>query len=356
MHINQDEFPEAYRKYSYKKLVIMSGSILLLAVIMILSISLGAVSIPYLDVIKTLIGINETQQWNIIIWNIRLPQVLAAIVAGVGLSVCGVVMQSILKNPLGSPFTLGISHAAAFGAALSVMILNTGSMHSSVKDAVHIHNPYATTFSAFIFCLIATIIIMAVSKIKRASPEVIILTGVALGSLFTAGTMFMQYFADDTQLAAMVFWTFGDLGRASWVELQFISVITASALVFFLYNRWNYNAMAAGDETAKGLGVHVARVRIWGMIIASLLTAGTISFLGVIGFVGLVCPHMARRIIGDDHRQLLPFASIVGAILLLAADTVGRIIMSPHTLPVAILTSFLGVPGFVYLLVKKRHT
>jgi iron complex transport system permease protein len=355
MHLNHDEFPEAYRKYSHQKLVFIVGSLLLLAVISILSISCGAVSIPYVDTLKTLFGIHEIHQWNIIIWNIRLPQALTAIVAGIGLSVCGTAMQSILRNPLGSPFTLGIAHAAAFGASLSVMILNTGVMHSSIRDAVHINNPYATTFSAFIFCLAATIIIMVVSKIKRASPEVIILTGVALGSLFTAGTMFMQYFADDTQLAAMVFWTFGDLGRASWTELQFMSVITFSALIFFFYNRWNYNAMAAGDETAKGLGVHVERVRIGGMIIASLLTAGIISFLGVIGFVGLVCPHMARRIIGDDHRCLLPFASIIGAILLLSADTAGRMVMSPHTLPVAILTSFLGVPGFIYLLVKKRH-
>ncbi|MGD9200134.1 MAG: iron ABC transporter permease [Chitinispirillia bacterium] len=355
MHLNQDEFPEAYGKYSYQKLIIIFSSIILLAFIVILSISLGAVSIPYLDVVKTLIGLNKTHQWDIIVLNIRLPQVLTAIVAGVGLSVCGVAMQSILKNPLGSPFTLGISHAAAFGAALSVMIFNTGVMHSSVKDALHINNPYATTFSAFIFCLVATTIIMIVSKIKRASPEVIILTGVALGSLFTAGTMFMQYFADDSQLAAMVFWTFGDLGRSSWTELRFISVITFASLAFFFYNRWNYNAMAAGDETAKGLGVNVKRVRISGMIISSLLTAGIISFLGVIGFVGLVCPHMARRIIGDDHRQLIPFASIVGAILLLAADTAGRLVMSPHTLPVAILTSFLGAPVFIYLLVKKRH-
>ena len=355
MHINLNEFPEAYKKYSYKKLFIIFSSLILLCLTAILSIGLGAVSVSPLDVAKTLIGINQTQQWDIIIWNIRLPQVLTAIVSGIGLSVCGVALQSILKNPLGSPFTLGISHAAAFGAALSVMIFSTGVMHSSVKDAMHINNPYATTFSAFIFCLIATTTIMIVSKIKRASPEVIILTGVALGSLFTAGTMFLQYFADDTQLAAMVFWTFGDLGRTSWAELQFISVITLAALFFFFYNRWNYNAMAAGDETAKGLGVHVERVRISGMVVASLLTAGIISFLGVIGFVGLVCPHIARRIIGDDHRQLIPFAAIVGAVLLLAADTVGRCMMAPHILPVAILTSFLGAPVFVYLLVKERH-
>lgn len=355
MHIDLNQFPEAYKKYSRKKQFLILGSLVLLAFVAIISISIGAVAISPIDVIKTLIGQNDTKQWDIIIWNIRLPQVLTAIVSGVGLSVCGVAMQSILKNPLGSPFTLGISHAAAFGAALSVMIFSTGVMQSSIKDAVQINNPYATTFSAFLFCLIATAIIMVVAKIKRSSPEVIILTGVALGSLFTAGTMFMQYFADDTQLAAMVFWTFGDLARASWGELQFISIITGAALLFFFYNRWNYNAMAAGDETAKGLGVHVERVRILGMIIASLLTAAIISFLGVIGFVGLVCPHIARRIIGDDHRQLIPFAAVVGAILLLAADTVGRCIMAPHTLPVAILTSFLGVPIFIYLLVKGRH-
>jgi iron complex transport system permease protein len=273
-------------------------------------------------------------------------------VSGAGLAVAGLAMQSILRNPLGSPFTLGISNAAAFGAAFSVMILGSGTMQSTAADAVVISNPYLTTSSAFLFCLLATGVILLIAKIKQASPEVMILTGVALGSLFTAGTMFLQYFADDVQLAAMVFWTFGDVGRANWQELIVISIVTVAAFLYFVVNRWNYNAVHAGDETAKGLGVPVDQIRLIGMVIASLVTATIISFVGIIGFVGLVCPHMVRRLIGDDHRFLIPGTLIAGALLLLAADTVARIMLAPNILPVAILTAFLGAPVFIYLLIK----
>jgi iron complex transport system permease protein len=150
----------------------------------------------------------------------------------------------------------------------------------------------------------------------------------------------------------MVFWTFGDVGRASWRELIPISVITAGASVYFVFNRWNYNAIDAGDETARGLGVPVEQIRLVGMVVAALLTATIIAFVGVIGFVGLVCPHMVRRIVGDDHRFLIPATLIAGALLLLAADTVARLVLAPNVLPVAILTAFMGAPVFIYLLVK----
>ena len=147
-------------------------------------------------------------KWDKIIWKIRLPQALAAIVAGVGLSVAGVAMQSILRNPLGSPFTLGISNAGAFGAAVSVIVLGTGQMHSTVADAVTLNNPYLTTIVAFIFCLLATGVILLISRVRGASPEVMVLAGVALSSLFTAGTMILQYLDSYVQLAAVVFWPF----------------------------------------------------------------------------------------------------------------------------------------------------
>ena len=177
-----------------------------------------------------------------IVWNIRLPQALAAITAGVGLSIAGVAMQSILRNPLASPFTLGISNAGAFGAAVSVILLGTGQMHSSVANAVTLNNPYMTTIVAFIFCLLATAVILIISRVCGASPEVMILAGVAISSLFTAGTMFLQYFASDTQLAAVVFWTFGDVSRAGWQELGIMVAVVAGAALYFVMNRWNYNA------------------------------------------------------------------------------------------------------------------
>lgn len=349
MHFADGTVPADYQAYTRRKYLWILGGAALLFVLFIFSISIGAVNIPAYDVLLSLAnGIVDRitaflhpgaaatvpGKWDLIIWNIRLPQALAAIVAGVGLSVAGVAMQSILRNPLGSPFTLGISNAGAFGAAVSVIVLGTGQMHSTVADAVTLNNPYLTTIVAFIFCLLATGVILLISRVRGASPEVMVLAGVALSSLFTAGTMFLQYFASDAQLAAVVFWTFGDVGRINWPELGIMSFVVVAATIFFIANRWNYNSIDAGDEAAKGLGVNVEGVRNIGMIVAALVSAVIVSFLGVIGFVGLVCPHMVRRLIGDDQRYLIPGSCVMGGVLLLASDTVARVIVAPYILPV----------------------
>ncbi|MBN2532099.1 MAG: iron ABC transporter permease [Spirochaetales bacterium] len=352
MHIDKAEFPKEYSLYIKKKVVFLIVCVFLLIFIFIFSLCFGSVTIPVPDVIAALFRINTVDKWNNIIFNIRLPRIITALIAGAGLSISGVAMQSLLRNPLGSPFTLGISQSAAFGAALSVMLLGTGVMRSTGTAAITITNPYLTTTAAFICCLLTTGVLIGISKLKRSSPVVLVLTGVALGSLFQAGTMFLQFFADDVQLAAMVFWTFGDVGRTSWQELFIIMVTVSVSTVFFITQRWKYNALDAGSETAKSLGVPVERVRITGMVVASLVTSVIIAFIGIIGFIGLVCPHIIRRIIGDDHRFLIPGSCMAGAIILLAADTAARLILIPHVFPVAILTSFLGVPVFIYLIIK----
>ncbi|MGD8366540.1 MAG: iron ABC transporter permease [Desulfobacterales bacterium] len=352
MHFARGEIPRQYTRYIARKSAFIGASFLFLAAAFLVSISQGAAGIPLSGVVRSLIGAGADHRYDLIIWNIRLPQALSAVAAGAGLAVSGAVMQSILRNPLGSPFTLGISQAAAFGAALSVMVLDAGVMASTQVGAVTISEPLLTTATAFVFCLAASAVIIAVSRLRGASPETMILTGVALGALFTAGTMFLQFFADDVQLAAMVFWTFGDVGRASWPELGLFSGVTALATLYFFVNGWNYNAVDAGDETAQGLGVRVERVRLLGMLAASLVTAVIVAFLGIIGFVGLVCPHMVRRLIGGDHRFLLPATVLVGGLLLLVSDTAARLMIAPHLLPVSILTAFMGAPAFIYLLIR----
>jgi iron complex transport system permease protein len=182
-----------------------------------------------------------------------------------------------------------------------------------------------------------------------------ILVGVALGALFTAGTMFLQFFADDMELAAMVFWTFGDTARASWPELGAIAAATALSTVYFCAGSWDYNAIESGDTTARGLGVRVGWVRLVGMVVSTLLTAMIIAFLGIIGFVGLVVPHMVRRCIGSDYRFLLPASVLFGALLLLGSDTVARLLLSPRILPVSILTAFLGAPVFLALIIRGKQ-
>ena len=352
MYFHHGSLNPAYTRYIGRKITFIALAMLSLGLLMLWSISKGAADISVFNVGRSLLGVGESHRFDIIVWQIRLPQVLAALVAGAGLSLAGAVMQSILRNPLGSPFTLGISHAAAFGAALAVMVLESGTMASAHVDAVTVSNFYVTTIAAFSFSMLASFFIVLIARMRGCTPEIMILAGVALGALFTAGSMFLQFFADDVQLAAMVFWTFGDIGRAGWSELAVMATVTGATGLYFLLNAWNFNAVDAGDETAQSLGVRVQRVRLWGMVAASLLTAVTVSFLGIIGFVGLVCPHIVRRLIGADNRFLLPAAAVAGALLLLVSDTAARVMLSPHLLPVSILTAFMGAPVFMLLILR----
>ncbi|EPR31048.1 ABC-type transporter, integral membrane subunit [Alkalidesulfovibrio alkalitolerans DSM 16529] len=350
-HFEHGEIPREYSAYIGRKTFFLTACLVTTLALLVAGVSLGAVSIPMAEVVRILLGVGEPSRFEAIIWHIRLPHALAAVAAGAGLAAAGTAMQSILRNPLGSPFTLGISQAGAFGAAFAVMVLGSGVMQSTSVGAVTISDPMLTTACAFVFCLAASLVIIAVARMRGATPEVMVLCGVALGALFTAGSMFLQYFADDVQLAAMVFWTFGDVGRAGWREVGILFAVVVPSIIYFSLNRWRYNAIDAGDETARGLGVRVSRVRLAGMLVASLLTATIVSFLGVIGFVGLVCPHIVRRIIGDDHRFLLPASCLVGAALLLASDMAARLVLAPHVLPVSILTAMLGAPAFLSMLI-----
>ncbi|MFW5994360.1 MAG: FecCD family ABC transporter permease [Halanaerobiaceae bacterium] len=343
-----------YKEYLNKKYIFGISAFIFLILLSFYSISVGSFDLPLKEVISVLIG-RDLGMANTIVWNIRFPQVLTAIVAGAGLAVSGAIMQIILKNPLGSPFTLGISQAAGFGAAFSIVVLGMGAFHSGTDGEIVINNPYITTISAFFWALISTFIILLLIKFKNAATETMILTGVALGSLFQAGTTAIQYFADDVEIASIVFWTFGDVARATWTDLLLIIAVLVPAVVYFIKNSWNYNAICSGDETARALGVDVDKLRIKGMLISSLITAMIVSFVGIIGFVGLVAPHIVRKLIGTEERYLIPFSCLAGAILLLAADTAARTIISPVVLPVGILTSFLGVPLFIYLILKGEN-
>lgn len=261
-------------------------------------------------------------------------------------------MQTCLRNPLASPFTLGISNAAAFGANLAIVFFGAGTLYSNIHDAVFIANPYIVTISAFISSMVAMFLILMLARQRGFSPESVLLAGVAFGSLFAAGSTLVQYFAEDVQVAAMVFWTFGDLGRISWQEVAILSALTAVALVHFLLHRWDYNALDGGEDAAKGLGVRVEWIRFRSMLMASLVTAAAVAFMGIIGFIGLIAPQMMRRIIGVDHRFLIPASAVTGAALLLLADTLARTLISPAVLPVGAITSFFGAPLFLFILAK----
>ena len=340
---------ERYRDHVRFKRTFIFILLALLIITVLVSASLGAISIP-VSTVLSVIARFDGEQMGRIIWHVRMPRIAAALLAGAGLSVAGSVMQSVLRNPLASPYTLGISSAAAFGASFAIVVFQAGS--SSTSNIV-ISNPHIVTMTAFAFSILATGAILLITRFTSISSETLVLAGIAIGAICSAGLTLMQYLADSVQLSHIVTWTFGDLGRASWgVNAITFAVLLPVFLLCFL-RRWDLNAMDSGEETAKGLGIRTEALRVLGMALASLISAVIVSFFGIIAFIGLLGPHITRRLIGGDHRYLLVASPLVGAVILLAADTAARLILAPMVLPVGILTSLLGGPLFIYLLLGR---
>jgi iron complex transport system permease protein len=315
-------------------LCVPASAILIVAV---LAVTQGSYEIPVKNVLLALIG-EADHTARVVIVNLRLPRVVSSVICGWGLSLAGLCIQSVLKNPLGSPSTLGISQGAAFGAALSIVVLGSRVM--------------SVTSFAFIGAMAATLVILILARLKKLSPEAVILAGVALSSLFASATILIQYLATETKPAMVVFWTFGDVARSNWREIAVMAGAVVLCTGYLSAMRWDFNAMASGEETARGLGVDVEKLRILGMVSAALVAALATAFHGVIAFIGLIAPHMARRLAGEDHSLLIPFSAILGALLLLSADTLGRVLIGSGALPVGVITSFLGAPMFLYLLIR----
>lgn len=339
----------SYNSYIRKKSVYIWIMVISIVVLSFAGILIGPSEIRLSELADLVSGKGEESHRQILL-NLRFPRIIAAIVGGIALAVSGAVMQTILRNPLASPFTLGISNAAAFGAAFAVIVFGAGNTYSSVADSVVVNNPYLVTASAFVWSLAASFLILLVARKRGATPENMVLTGIIASSLFTALTTGLQFIADDVQLAAIVFWTFGDLSKGGWDILLIQAVIIIPSVIYFMFHRWNYNALDSGDEAAISLGANIKKLRINGMIIASAATAVVVSFYGIIAFVGLVVPHIVRRLIGSNERFLLPASALTGAAFLLGCDIVARTIISPVVLPVGILTSIIGAPLFIILL------
>lgn len=346
----KDKTVTNYKGYIRNKVYIGAFLVIALIIAVICSIKVGAANLSVYDIINALI--NRQAGGALIIWNIRIPRILAAIIAGCCMGIEGCIMQNVLRNPLASPYTMGITQGAAFGATFAIIVLGAGTLNSVQADAVIINNPYLTVFTAFLGAMIGVGIILLIARARGITPEAMILAGVAMSSMFVAGIQFLQYFASDTQVAATVFWTFGDVGKAMWNDVWLMFILLIPALIYFMYHAWDYNSLESGEETAKGLGVNTERIRLHGMLISSFTSAVVVAFLGVIGFVSLIAPHIMRRIIGNDHRFLIPTSAILGALILLVSDTIARAVLSPIILPVGIITSFLGAPLFFYLIIK----
>lgn len=341
-----------YESHVGRKRLVVIVLVLSTIIMAIVSLTIGSTNMSISEVIDGLFG-TGTLSSSVKIWEHRMPRVLAAVIAGAGLGVAGCVMQNNLKNPLADPSTLGISSAAVFGANLAIIVFGAGASSGHKTADFIINNPYAVTLMAFIMAMITTMLILVLSKKRDFSPAAVVLAGVAIGSIFAAGTTILQYFSTDTALATAIFWSFGDLSKINWNELGIIAVVVSISSVFFYMMRWNYNALANGDELAKSLGVNVDKL-IWvGLMLTCLIAAVSVSFLGMISFIGLIAPQIMRRIVGDDHRFLIPASIAAGALILLVSDAVARTIMSPMILPVGAITSLLGGPMFLYILSRK---
>lgn len=343
-----------YKKSLLKKNVLCVCLVIATVLCFVMCLSVGSGKLTFIEVVRALFG--KGSETNVLIMrNIRLPRVIAAVVAGGGLAISGCVMQSVLRNPVASPSTLGVGNAAVFGANFAIIVVGAGAFHSTHGNWLTIENPYLVSFFAFVFSLVSVGVILALTRTKKFGSSSIVLSGVALGAIFQAGTTLVQYFASDAYVASAVYWTFGDLSRATYREDLIMAVVVVVAFIFFFIKRWDYSAMANGNSVASGLGVNTLTTTIISLFLASLVTAVCVAFLGIIGFIGLIAPQIMRKIIGDDFRFLLPSSFLCGAVVLLIADTLGRIAIAGTTLPVGAITSLIGGPAFLYLLLREKN-
>ncbi len=314
-----------------------------------LAVAFGSADIAFVDVYTTIFSkllpsLQIPQETtSIIIWKLRLPRVVMGLLAGIALGSSGAVMQVVLKNPLADPYMLGISSAAGFGASLAI-IFEIGIFSGT----------YLIIGNAFVFSILSAVLILLLSGKRNSTPEKMVLIGLALLFFFQALTTMLQYFGDSDAVKAAVFWTVGDLGKSTWKSILISSPIVLIGVIILIWKSGDLNIMNSGDSCAKSLGVNVKRNRIIIMLVCSLMVATIVSFTGTIGFIGLVAPHLVRMAFGSDNKILIFASAIVGALLLVIADTIARTIISPVILPVGSVTAFLGVPLLLYLIMRKK--
>lgn len=344
------------QKQRRKNLLVLCLLLAAVVIAAVVCLFVGASNMSVGEAIDALFG-GGTDAQSRIIWRIRVPRVLAALIAGAGLSVSGLVMQTTLNNGMASPSTLGVSNAAVFGANLSIIafaggFLSTGNNLQSFDAGA---NPYSTSVLAFVFAAVSVLLILGLCTLRSFAPNVVVLAGIAIGAVWTAATTVLQFYATDVGLSAAVVWSFGDLGRATYRTDAIMAVVVLASTLFFLLMSWRYNALLSGEATARTMGVNVSGLRFASLLLASLVTAACVSFLGVIGFVGVICPHITKKILGQDHRITLPVSCLMGSLLLLLADALSRSLGSGSALPVGAITSLLGAPFFIAIIFSRKE-
>lgn len=338
---------QSYAAFARRRLAVLALMALVLLLCLLADLAIGPSGMPLTEVLHGLLRPQTLEPARqVILWEVRLPYAVMAVVVGASLGLAGVEMQTALDNPLASPFTLGVSAAAAVGASVAVI--------SGVSWIVYTENLAIPVF-AFAGAALATGLIQFLAWRQGASVDTVVLFGIALLFTFEALLWLMQYMADSNALQQIVFWTMGSLGRATWVKIATVVSVLALCALWSASNAWALTALRAGEEQARSFGIAVERLRLLTLLRVSLLAATALSFVGTIGFVGLVGPHIARLLLGEDHRYLLPGSALAGALMLSGASILGKSIIPGVVLPIGIVTALVGVPLFMALVLRQKR-
>jgi len=351
-----DAVRSAYARHTGRKLLLAALLLGLTVLIALVSTAVGAAGVSVGDVWRVILGHLGVKTAPVsdlartVVWEIRLPRILLATVTGMSLAGAGAVMQGVLRNPLVSPYTMGLSSGAAFGAALAI-VLGTGLVGGNYLDV----SRWLIVTNAFFFGGLTTLLAFGLARFKGMAPETLVLGGVAIGYLFQAGVSLLKYISNNDALKELVVWLMGGFWGADWQTVALLTPVVFLCMAGLCLHAWDLNVLGAGEEVAASLGIKVGRLRIVTLTLATLAASATVAFTGIIGFICLIGPHICRMLVGSDNRFLIPCSCLVGAVLLLLADTLARTVIAPTELPVGIVTSLMGSPFFIYLLVKKRR-
>lgn len=336
----------AYRQQARRRNTILVVLGVTMLVSLLLDIITGPALLPVDEVIRAITGENASPSTQVIVWNIRLPVALTALAVGAALGLSGAVMQTILHNPLASSYTLGISAGAGFGASLVIVL----------GWSLPIPEAYAVAFNAMLFAGLSCAGVYGIAGARGATSEALVLAGIALLFLFQALTALLQMIASPEALQQVVFWLFGSLQKASWTKLAVLTAALLLCLPPLAGDIWALTAMKLGDARAAALGVKVRSLRLRSFALISGLTGVAVAFVGTIGFVGLVAPHVARMTLGEDQRGFLPASALLGALLLSVASVASKTVRPGAILPIGIVTALIGVPFFIWIVIRNRRS
>lgn len=335
-----------YRKQFTKRILLLFTLMAATVVSFCFDIAIGPSTMDFSQVIKTIFNKESADlATQVIVWEVRMPYSIMALLVGAALSIAGCEMQTIMNNAMASPFTLGVSAASSFGAALAIII---------GVSLPGIDGEWMVMANAFLFAFGATMLLQTLSSLRGSGPEGLVLFGIALVFTFNAFTGILQYMASAEALQQFIFWSLGSLTKANWESIRILVILMIIIIPFSLASAWKLTALRLGEDSARTFGVNVGRLRFLALLRVSILTAGSVSFVGTIGFIGLVGPHIAKLLVGEDHRFSLPASILSGALIMSLASIASKAIIHGAIVPVGIVTSLIGVPVFIILIFNKR--